>query len=183
MTSRILNVRFLTVLKIIIWTDQGTVLDVDIIHETTTDYNQEWWIEIPELSDAAEANFNYLYKDWNDILTSDLKPLSLESSQQCTAAASPELKKYEVKNHDHQLPTPEPTSEASEFTLELTIDSDQSGLTDCQTNQPGSIDLDQIDLTDHLINTSIFLLKRKLTQSVSVDIQSEHIIQEKQIRT
>ena len=125
----------------------------------------------------------FLYRHLPIIYSSGLKSLSLESSQQHTAAASSEFREYEVKNHDHQLSTPESTSEVLKFTLKLTIDSDQSDLMNHQTNQPDSIDLDQIDLTDHLINTSIFLLKRKLTQSVSVDIQSEHIIQEKQIRT
>ena len=37
-------------------------------------------VEISDLSDIVQTDFNYWYEDWNNILVSDLKSLLLESS-------------------------------------------------------------------------------------------------------
>ena len=53
-------------------------------------------IEIFDLSDIAQTDFNYQYEDWNDILILDLESLSLESLQKHTITTiSSNFKKYD----------------------------------------------------------------------------------------
>src|SRR5438034_3126524 len=61
-------------------------------------------VEIPHLPDIAQADSNYQYEDWDDILASGLEPLSLESTQRhTTTTAPPDLRGYD------QSSTPEAT--------------------------------------------------------------------------
>ena len=53
-------------------------------------------VEISDLLNITQADFNDWYENWNDILVSDLEFLLLESSQKhTTATISSDFKKYD----------------------------------------------------------------------------------------
>jgi len=122
-------------------------------------------IEISDLSDIAQADFNYQYEDWDDILISDLKSLSLESTQRhTTATALSDFRKYDqFSTFEAILSTFDSTLKVliciSELTVEFTtkfqithffsdanVTVEQSTFTDDQS--------DHADLSDHLIDMS-----------------------------
>ena len=136
-------------------------------------------VEISDLPDIAQTDFNYQYEDWNDILVSGLESLSLESSQRhTTATASSEIREYDHQSSTSEttLSTPDSTPGDLICTLKVTVEpATESQITDLP--QP-----DHADLSNNLINMSKQLIKKKPTQTVSADLQSEHILSEKQTR-
>ena len=133
-------------------------------------------VEIPDLPDDAQADSNYRYEDWDDILASGLGPLSLESSQKPTATpASPKLRGYE---EDSQLPIPEPIPAAAD-SPPAPDTGEQPTFDDGQTDQP---EHNESNIVDELIDTSVRLAKKAPTQLRSADLLPEHIIQGKRTR-
>ena len=86
-------------------------------------------IEISDLSDIVQTDFNYQYEDWDDILVSDLESLSLESTQKhTTATASSDFREYDNQSFTFKttLSTSDSTPEVliciSELTVEFTTE-------------------------------------------------------------
>ena len=104
-----------------IWIDETVTFDSDNSHldslMITEIEDLICIIEISDLPDITQTDFNYWYEDWNDILVSDLEFLLLESTQRhTTATVLPDLREY-----DNQSSTPETTLSTSDSTLKALI--------------------------------------------------------------
>ena len=83
-----------------VWIDKTVIFDSDNSHFDsfiiTEIEDLIHIIEISDLSDIVQTDFNYQYEDWDDILVSDLKFLLLESTQKHTIAImSSDFREYD----------------------------------------------------------------------------------------
>ena len=139
--------------------------------------------EIPELPDTAQADANYYHED-----PTDVGPLILPLRGYDDREVETEAKNGDNNDsHGNQLHTPDPTPAAPESTNTAPIADPetptQSGPQHDETENPDPPQFDETDnLVDQLVDTSNRPEKKKPTQTVSADLNPEHIIHGKRTR-